>query len=125
MEKEVVVDSHTLFWFLSENPKLSQKAKGLITKAKKVIVPSIVLMEILYLLEKNNLSFRFIEILDELKIRNYLVYPLDLRVITQALFIPPRLEIHDRIIIATAQIFNAKLISKDSKIKKYYSKTVW
>lgn len=123
--EEIIVDSHALFWFLTENPKLSSRARKAIERAKKVIVPSIVLMEILYLLEKNNLTPRFIEILNELQIRNYLVYPLDLEVITQTLFLGFDLEIHDRIIVATANIFNTFLISKDSKIKKIYKKVIW
>ena len=60
---EVVLDSHTLFWLLTDSPKLSKLAKKYIEKSKRVILSSIVLMEILYLLEKNNLAFRFIEIL--------------------------------------------------------------
>jgi PIN domain nuclease of toxin-antitoxin system len=32
---------------------------------------------------------------------------------------------HDRIIIATAKLFSAYLISKDREIKKTYPKTVW
>ena len=122
---EIVIDSHTLFWFLTNNPKLSRKAKRLIEESEKAIIPSIALMEILYLLEKNNLSYRFIEFLSELKIRNYLVYPLDLKIISQTLTINPGLEMHDRIIIATAQIFDVLLISKDSQIKNSYSKTIW
>ncbi|MBU4298817.1 type II toxin-antitoxin system VapC family toxin [Patescibacteria group bacterium] len=122
---EIVVDSHTLFWFLTNNPKLSAKAKRLIETSEKVIIPSIVLMEILYLLEKNNLSYQFVEFLSELKIRNYLVYPLDLKVIAQTLGISSGLEMHDRLIIATAQIFNSPLISKDTQIKNYYLRTIW
>ena len=60
---EVVLDSHTLFWLLTDSPKLSKLAKKYIEKSKRVILSSIVLMEILYLLEKNNLAFRFIEVL--------------------------------------------------------------
>ena len=122
---ETVLDSHTLFWLLTNSPKLSRLAKRYIEKSKKVILPSIVLMEILYLLEKNNLSFRFIEVLNEIRIRGYLVYPLDLEIISQSLFISPNVEMHDRIIIATAKIFNAHLISKDKEIKRVYPKTIW
>jgi PIN domain nuclease of toxin-antitoxin system len=82
-------------------------------------------MEILYLLEKNNLSFKFVDVLNEIRIRGYLVYPLDLEIISQSLFISSKLEMHDRIIIATAQLFNAYLISRDKEIKKAYSKTIW
>jgi PIN domain nuclease of toxin-antitoxin system len=32
---------------------------------------------------------------------------------------------HDRIIIATAKLFDANLISKDKEIKKIYPKTIW
>jgi PIN domain nuclease of toxin-antitoxin system len=122
---EIVLDSHTLFWLLTDSPKLSKLAKRYIEKAEKVILPSIALMEILYLLEKNNLSFKFVEVLNEIRIRGYLVYPLDLEVITQSLFIPPSVEMHDRIIIATAKLFDANLISKDKEIKKIYPKTIW
>ena len=124
MEK-VVVDSHALFWFFTENSKLSSKGRSLILEAGEVIVPSIVLMEILYILEKNNLSSRFVEILSELKLRRYTTYPLDLDIVTQALFIPYRIEMHDRIIVATAQFFDCSLISKDPEIYKIYKKTIW
>src|SRR3972149_7349775 len=122
---EIVIDSHALFWFLTNNPKLSTKSKRLIERARKVIIPSIVLMEILYILEKNNLSYRFIELLTELRIRNYLVYPLDLEIIAQTVGIDSDLEMHDRIIVATSKIFNAPLISKDVQIKNFYPKTIW
>lgn len=124
MEK-VVVDSHALFWFFTENLKLSPRGRNLIQEASEVIIPSIALMEILYILEKSNLSSRFVEILSELKLRRYTVYPLDLYIITQTLFISSRIEMHDRIIIATAQFFDCYLISKDSEIHKIYQKTVW
>lgn len=121
----MVVDSHALFWFLSENPKLSRKARNYLQQTERIVVPSIVLMEILYLLERNNLSFKFVELLGEMRVRKYLVYPLDLRVIAQTLAVSPALEMHDRVIVATAQIFSAPLISKDREIRNFYPKTVW
>jgi PIN domain nuclease of toxin-antitoxin system len=121
---EVVVDSHTLFWFLTNKQRLSRRVEQLLRKSDYIIVPTIVLMEILYILEKNRISFKFVEVLSELKIRKYIVYPLDLDVISQVLSIDSSLEMHDRIIIATAQIYNAILLSKDRDIKKCYQKTV-
>lgn len=122
---EIVIDSHALFWFLSNNSKLPHKIKRPVEESDKVIVPSIVLMGILYLLEKNKLTFKFIEFLSELKIRKYLAYPLDLNIIAQVISVSPELEMHDRIIIATAKIFDTSLVSKDSQTKKHYLKTVW
>lgn len=122
---EIVIDSHALFWYLSENPKLSSKAKRLINEAQKIIVPSIVVMEILYLLDKHRIAFRFVDFLSEMKRRNYIVYPLDLDVITQSLFVSTGMEMHDRIIVATAQLRGCSLISKDREITVLYKKTVW
>jgi PIN domain nuclease of toxin-antitoxin system len=34
-------------------------------------------------------------------------------------------DLHDRIIVATAKIFNAFLISKDRTIKKFYKRIIW
>lgn len=124
MEK-IVLDSHTLFWLFTGNPKLPHRSRQLIEDSESIIVPSIVLMEILYLLQKNNMASQFLEVLSELKTRSFMVYPLDLQVITETLFISPALEMHDRIIIATARIFDARIISKDREIKDAYSKTTW
>jgi len=60
MEK-IVIDSHALFWFLTENQKLSKKAKQAIEDADQVIVPSIVLMEVLFILEKYNVAHQFLD----------------------------------------------------------------
>lgn len=122
---EIVIDSHALFWFLTKNPKLSRRAERTIRQAEKVIIPSIVLMEILYILEKYNSSFRFVEFLGELRLRRYVVYPLDLRIIAQTLSVGTDLEMHDRIIVATAEIHQAALITKDSEIREYYSRIIW
>lgn len=34
-------------------------------------------------------------------------------------------DLHDRIIIATAKIFSASIISKDKLIQTIYPKTIW
>ena len=122
---EVIVDSHALFWFLTGNDKLSPRAKRVIENARKVIVPSIVIMEILYILQKHNLTVRFIEFLAELKSRNYLVYPLDLDIIAQTVTLDSTLEMHDRIIVATATLLDVPLVTKDSVIKQLYRKIIW
>lgn len=121
---EIVIDSHALFWFLTGNTKLSLRAQEAIEQADKVLVPSIVLMEILYILEKNNLETKFVDILKALRLKKYIIYPLDVEVITQTLFIP-KVEMHDRIIIATARTCHAALVSKDKTIQRVYLNTIW
>ncbi len=122
---EVVIDSHALLWYLSGNAKLSTNAKHTIEKATSVVIPSIVVMEILYILEKNKFTYKFLELLTELKTRSYRVYPLDLNIVVQTLFVDGSLEMHDRIIIATAQMLDAPLITKDRQITQHYSKSIW
>lgn len=49
---EVVVDSHTIFWYLSHNNKISKKAVEKLEKSSKIVVSTIVILELLYLLQK-------------------------------------------------------------------------
>jgi PIN domain nuclease of toxin-antitoxin system len=125
VKEKVVLDSHTLFWLLSENPKLSSKATRAISRAEQVIIPSIAVMEVMYILEKSGLAHRFIDVLSELKVRKYLVHPMDMDLIATAFAIRFTLEMHDRLIMATAMIYDAPLISRDRQIKKAYPKTIW
>lgn len=54
--KEYVTDTHSLLWYLFNNPRLSKKAQAVFNKADegdaKVYIPNIVPVEIVYLLEK-------------------------------------------------------------------------
>ena len=121
---EIVIDSHALFWYLSSNPKLSPRALQQIEDSTTVVVPSIVVLEVLFLLRKSRTPLLFIDFLRELKSRNYTIYPLDLDVISQVATLSRELEIHDSIIVATAQLRGAPLITKDEVIKKLYQPMV-
>ena len=123
--EEIVIDSHALFWFLTGNQKLSSKAQRVIEDAAQVIVPTIVLLEIYYLLKKQGLGHRFIELLAEIKNRTYLVYPLDLEVVVHVVSLDDALEMHDRVIVATAAMWRVPIVTKDSIIQRTYPKTVW
>lgn len=122
---EIVIDSHALFWYLGDIPKLSRRAREYIERSERIIVPSIVLMEILYILEKCQMAEKFFGVLHKLQSKRYRIYPLDIRVVVQSLFIRSDIEMHDRIIIATAQLSKAPIISKDKEIAEYYRETIW
>src|SRR3989344_208428 len=87
MEK-IVIDSHALFWFLTENQKLSKKAKQAIEDADQVIVPSIVLMEVLFILEKYNVAHQFLDVLQELQSKRYIVFGLQFRSDADQVIVP-------------------------------------
>lgn len=56
MEKEKIVtlDSHVLFWLITNPRKISPRAKVAIAGANKVVIPIITLFEIFWLLEKED-----------------------------------------------------------------------
>jgi len=57
---------------------------------------------------------------------NYLVYPLDEEVILSCQDVKEVTEPHDRIIVATAKLLNARLITKDEKIRNSkIVETIW
>ena len=120
-----VVDTHTLVWFFNGDKKLSKKAFTILeNKNQEIIIPTIVLCELMYIAKKVSIDFE--TTLKELKIRlNCEFYPLDLEVVEKIIEIDKVLEIHDKIIVASAKLLNASIITKDKEIQKIYSKTVW
>jgi len=77
-----------------------------------------VLAECFYLVEKGKIDFNFDDLLKKIEMgKNFISKSLDFQVIT----LLPEIkigELHDRIIVATAKILNARLITRDRKIKE-------
>ena len=126
-----VTDTHGFLWFLSKDEKLGKKALEIFRLCDKgketVVIPSIVLLECLYVCEKKKIEYEFREI--TLKIQgsfNYPIYPLDEEVVLECQKFADISEPHDRIIVATAKLLNAKLITKDADIINSSTvETVW
>jgi len=81
-----------------------------------IIVPAVVLMEVLYLFEKNRIKIDLIQTEDLLKSRNYQFEPLSLEILKVASEINDIPELHDRLIAATARYLNIPLITNDPVI---------
>ena len=122
---EVAVDSHALLWYLSKNPKLTTKAVDVLDKATRIIVSTIVLLELLYILQKFGRERKFKNLLNSIGSEKYLVYPVDLALVRDCAKLPKSLEMHDRLIVATSKIFNVPLITKDKQIAEVYKKVIW
>jgi len=128
--KNYLVDTHTLIWRLLKNPKLSSKANKVFDEAIKgkalLIIPSIVLLELLFVMQKHRLAHRFPEIIKNIEESPmYRVFSLDLSVIKEVSKIRYIKEAHDRVIVATALMTDSYIITKDLEIKKLYPKTIW
>ena len=128
---QYVTDTHALMWHLTGNSELSRRAKNTFQNADngkhQIIIPSIVLIEMVYLVEKeriSNSSFdNVLRLLDNVD-GSYEEAPLNKETV-KALQKIPRSEVPDmpdRIITATAYQLDLPLITCDEKIKE--SKTV-
>jgi PIN domain nuclease of toxin-antitoxin system len=130
----VVVDTHTIVWYLSADSRLSANAADALDSATasghQILVPSICLVELTYLAEKGRLPIsardRLIQALDD-PATPCVFAPLDRRV-AEALVSVSRAEVPDlpdRIVAATAVAFGAPLISRDRKIRASQVRTLW
>lgn len=116
-----VLDTHTLIWFLYEGTRLGKRAKQvLLQEDARLVIPTIVLVEIQILSYQGRIKLDFHELLKKLEMmENVEIYPLDMEVMKH---VPPMLETHDGIIVGTAIVlrdihFNeTALLTKDAKI---------
>ena len=130
----VVVDTHAIVWYLSQDSRLSLAARDTLTAAtndgEMVYIPSICLVELTYLVEKGRLPAaarrRLIESLDD-PARPCVLVPLN-RLVAEALEFVQRTEVPDlpdRIVAATALALQVPLISRDRKIRSSQVQTIW
>ena len=121
--KQYVTDTQCLLWHLSEDRRLPRSARRILDAAEdgraQVIVPSIVLVEAVFLLQRQKVKEDVLTKLFELSEQpdaNFYVTPLDLAVV-QALrsFGPAAVpELSDRIVAATALALGLPLLTTDS-----------
>lgn len=126
----LVTDTHAFLWYLSDSPKLSREARAIFDSCDRgeitIIIPAIVLLESIDILDKKKLSLNFDEIIFKiLQANNFIFSEIDWSLILKVNKTKGLKDLHDRILVATAQLFNASLISKDKIIKNYYKKTTW
>lgn len=126
-----VLDTHTFFWYLTESPRLSSRARSVFELAvngkAQLILPTIVLLELHALLRKATSSIDFGATVRSIQSMPYLRIEAtsvdDLLLLDRLLEIS---EIHDRAIAATAVRLDAILVTRDSEIRdSAVVKTLW
>ena len=125
-----VIDTHTLPWYVSGDKRLGKEAKKIMEKidnGEQVgIIPSIVILGALYIAEKYGFKDKFIGVYEDIKAsQNYFIHPLTSEIIDLCIDIPYEIELHDRVIIATARYFNAMILTRDEIIRRYEAHTLW
>ncbi len=122
----VLLDTHTLFWLFTNDPRISNKARTKFREASKVFIPTIVLLELLYLLKKKKLHGQFSKILNQLKAEGRINFiSLDMAVVENIDTKDFVLEIHDSAIVTSAQMLDLPIITKDRAVRKVYKNTIW
>jgi PIN domain nuclease of toxin-antitoxin system len=122
---EYVTDTHALLWHILSSSKLSPAATLIFKQTDeneaRIYIPTIVLVETVYLIEKAKVPKSAIDTvigLLETQPTNYCLAHLELSTIRVMQTLSRQLipEMPDRIITATALEFGLPLITKDSKI---------
>ncbi len=126
-----VADTHSWLWYLSEDPRLGEKAEQAFQSAdlgeEKIILPTIVITESVYIAKKKDYDLQMKKIIEDLKVSsNYITTPISYSILTELVSDNRKLSIHDKIITLTAETENYNIITKDKEItKKSKTKVIW
>lgn len=117
-----VVDTHVLVWYFTGSKRLNRDLKEKIDEIRnegdRLIVPTIVLAEALYIAEKGRVKFDFQRMYEILKRETEFEIAGFTAEILEAAIPLKILELHDRIVVATADFYRAGIITKDKIILK-------
>lgn len=117
------IDTHALIWYAISNKKLSNTARMAIQsslhKKSTIFLPYIALLELHAVCTKKH-SIPFDRLYRAIRISSMQLAPMDTHTLDLYFKLSDALEMHDRMIIATAMHHRAKLITHDRKITELY-----
>jgi len=131
---DYVADTHALIWYLENSPRLGSQARAAFDACDRgeirIYVPTICLVEIVYLMEKGRISPDMKSMLnEELKSAESGLVLADLNADvadqTANVLREDIPDLPDRVIAATALALNLPLISRDRKIVLSGLETIW
>ncbi len=125
----LLLDTHTLIWFLNGDEKLSNKAKSAIedTKNSKIVsIASIWEIAIKLSIEKFKFTKGFKHFLDLVEDNGFEILPITFE---HAIELSTLEFIHrdpfDRLLVSQCIVDKLIIITKDINIKRYKIKTIW
>ncbi len=129
-----VADTHTVIWYLFDDPRLSPAARatieGAVIAGDRIAFSSITLAEIVYLAERGRIHAKTLDrLLQAVEGEDAVLVeiPFD-RSVARAMVSISRTEVPDlpdRIIAATAGYLRVAVISRDRMIRASQVKTIW
>ncbi len=116
-----VLDTHVLIWYFTGNRRLKNELKNKIDQTRsrggRLLIPTIVLAEALSVAEKGRVKFDFKKMYNLIrKSDEFEIVDLTPEILEEAMKIKKISEIHDRLIVATANFYKAGIITKDKVI---------
>ena len=132
---DLVIDTHAAVWYFAKAPEMSALARNTMNQAvangNVIFLPTISLIEIVYLIEKGRLAALTLTYLTQyLKLPNsgFVAQDLTLEIAQTMQQISRSIvpDMPDRIIAATALHLGLPLVTKDSKIRHLNNvQTIW
>jgi predicted nucleic acid-binding protein len=126
-----VTDTHALVWHFTNDKRLGAAATQVFYEASAgntvVIIPTIVLAELLYIARGKRTRLTFQETVERIQSgSNYEIVVLDLPILQMADALSAELELHDRLIVATAHLAKVPVLTKDLSIQSSsVVETIW
>ena len=118
-----VLDTHVLIWyFIGSNRlhnKLRERIDAIRNEGGRLLVPTIVLAEALDIAEKGRVEFDFTEMYRLIKEEpEFEIVGFGFEIFDETIQIKDIIEIHDRIIAATAKFYQVGILTKDRIINE-------
>ena len=130
-----VIDTHALIWHFTQDPSLSARVRSILLMADQgaegILVPSIVLVEFIYLAERKKISEDLIGRIVDLTgdpSAGYRPVSLDLEIARKMQSVDRAAvpDLPDRVIAATALAYRLPVLTKDSRLRAFSGiQTVW
>jgi PIN domain nuclease of toxin-antitoxin system len=122
MNQLYVLDTHILIWYFIGSKRLPDQAKQIIDDCLAgkgvLLIPTIVLSESLDIAEKGRVAFEFSSMYQLIQTEPvFMIIGFSQDIFDETLTISEVQEIHDRIIVATARLYSAHVLTKDQIIK--------
>jgi len=127
---DYITDTHSLVWYFTDDSRLSSKALQAFQSSEEkgiIFVPAVVLAETMFIARKGRITLSFEDTLNRIEeSENFEIVPLNAEILRTADKIETDLEMHDRLIVATALWHNASLITKDETLRELgIVSTIW
>jgi PIN domain nuclease of toxin-antitoxin system len=118
----LLADTVAIIWHLRRHRKLSQRACQLLdgadTAQHTVYISVITLMEMLHVIEKYELKMRLDDVIEHINSSpGYVILPLDEEIVRIAGSVDDVPELHDRMLVATARLFEVPILTNDPLIR--------